>query len=176
MLTLKEAADAVGLTKPALLKAIQKGRLSATRDDKNQWQIDPAELFRVYQSPKTEDENQTEKGFQKEMDGLRRELHLKDDRIDDLKAQLADLRTDRDQWRDQARIALLACHPKPEPEARPAPPPEPQQATNQNQRRPFWAAFKGWALAGLVVLLVIIAALAGALAASSLGLLWKQPG
>ena len=80
----------------------------------NQWQIDPAELFRVYQSPKTEDENQPEKGFQKEMDGLRRELHLKDERIDDLKAQLADLRTDRDQWRDQARVVLLAYHPKPE--------------------------------------------------------------
>ena len=132
MLTLKEAAEAVGLTKPALLKSIQKGRLSATQDDKNQWQIDPAELFRVYQPPKTEDENQSEKGFQKEIDGLRRELHLKDERIDDLKVQLADLRTDRDQWRDQAWVVLLAYQSKPEPEAQPAPTPEPQhqQAAN----------------------------------------------
>ena len=48
MLTLAEAAKETGLTKPAILKAIQKGRVSATKDDKGQWLIDPAELFRVY--------------------------------------------------------------------------------------------------------------------------------
>jgi hypothetical protein len=48
MLTLAEAAKETGLTKPAIFKSIQKGRVSATKDDKGQWRIDPAELFRVY--------------------------------------------------------------------------------------------------------------------------------
>lgn len=48
MLSLTEAAKATGLTRPGLLKAIQTGRLSASKNDIGQWQIDPAELFRVY--------------------------------------------------------------------------------------------------------------------------------
>jgi hypothetical protein len=48
LLSLTEAAKATGLTRPGLLKAIQTGRLSASKNDIGQWQIDPAELFRVY--------------------------------------------------------------------------------------------------------------------------------
>jgi len=48
MLTLAEAAKQTGLTKPAIFKSIQKGRVSASKDEKGQWIIDPAELFRVY--------------------------------------------------------------------------------------------------------------------------------
>ena len=51
MLTLGEAAREVGKTKTALANAIKGGRISATRDDKGQYQIDPAELFRVYLPP-----------------------------------------------------------------------------------------------------------------------------
>ena len=51
MLTLAEAAKETGLTKPAILKAIQKGRVSATKDDKGQWLIDPAELFQFIPLP-----------------------------------------------------------------------------------------------------------------------------
>jgi hypothetical protein len=46
--TLNQAAKACHKSKSAILEAIRAGRLSAGRDDKNQWQIDPAELFRVY--------------------------------------------------------------------------------------------------------------------------------
>ena len=48
MYSLKEAAEAVGMGKPAILKAIQKGKLSAQKDAHGQWWIDPAELHRVY--------------------------------------------------------------------------------------------------------------------------------
>jgi hypothetical protein len=47
--TLNQAAKACNKSKSAILKAIRSGRLSAGRDDKNQWQIEPSELFRVYQ-------------------------------------------------------------------------------------------------------------------------------
>ena len=46
--TLGQAAKATGRSKAGLLDAIRGGRISASRDDKNQWQIDPAELHRVY--------------------------------------------------------------------------------------------------------------------------------
>lgn len=57
MLTAKQAADHTGKSKAAILKAIKTGRLSASKDDLGEWQIDPAELFRVYQSAPTENDN-----------------------------------------------------------------------------------------------------------------------
>lgn len=55
MLPISEAAALVGRTRPAILKAIQKGKLTATRDAHGRWMIDPAELTRVY--PLTETAN-----------------------------------------------------------------------------------------------------------------------
>lgn len=48
MLTLGQAAKEVNKTKTTLANAIKAGRLSATRDERGQYHIDPAELFRVY--------------------------------------------------------------------------------------------------------------------------------
>lgn len=106
LLSLKDAAEAVGLTKPALFKAIKAGRLSATKDDRNQWHIDPAELFRAYPPAKTNTETKPETSLQQEIDSLRRELHQRDERISDLRENLNDLKTDRDQWRQQATNLL----------------------------------------------------------------------
>jgi hypothetical protein len=47
--TLGQAAKAVGRTKATLQEAIKKGRISARKDDLGRYQIDPAELHRVYQ-------------------------------------------------------------------------------------------------------------------------------
>lgn len=47
-LSANEAAEAVGISKDGIIKAIKKGRISATKDDKGQWSIEPSELFRVY--------------------------------------------------------------------------------------------------------------------------------
>src|SRR3954452_5514480 len=46
--SLKQAADATGRTKPALLRAIQTGKISAKKNEMREWEIDPAELHRVY--------------------------------------------------------------------------------------------------------------------------------
>jgi len=48
-LTLGEAARQVTVTKSTLHRAIHDGRLSANRDDQGHYQIDPAELFRVFE-------------------------------------------------------------------------------------------------------------------------------
>jgi hypothetical protein len=48
MFTITESAKQCGLTRAAIHKAIKTGRLSATKNDDGNYQIDPAELFRVY--------------------------------------------------------------------------------------------------------------------------------
>ena len=54
-LTLGQAAKEAGISKPSLSAAIKKGRLSAVKNDAGVYQIDPAELFRVY--PRTGEPN-----------------------------------------------------------------------------------------------------------------------
>lgn len=46
--TLGQAARATGMSKPTIARAIQKGKVSATRGDDGAYVIDPAELHRVY--------------------------------------------------------------------------------------------------------------------------------
>ncbi len=96
--TLGQAAKATGKSKPAILDAIKSGRLSATRDERRQWQIEPAELHRVY-APVVQ-VNDTE---HKETPLNHSENALLRQQNDHLKAQLAtleavaaDLRKDRD--------------------------------------------------------------------------------
>jgi hypothetical protein len=44
---LKQAADATGKAKPTILRAIQTGKISATKNEMGAWEIEPAELHRV---------------------------------------------------------------------------------------------------------------------------------
>lgn len=48
MFTLGQAAKQAGVSKATISRAIKSGRLSAAPNDKNGYDIDPAELFRVY--------------------------------------------------------------------------------------------------------------------------------
>jgi excisionase family DNA binding protein len=112
MLTLAEAAKETGLTKPAILKAIQKGRVSATKDDKGQWLIDPAELFRVYSPTVKKEMGETQIGsFElllklKELEAklavTEKRLLDKESEIENFRAQVDDLRSERERWRIQA--------------------------------------------------------------------------
>ncbi|MEI6067946.1 MAG: hypothetical protein WCP96_11425 [Methylococcaceae bacterium] len=94
--------------------------MSAKRDTKNQWQIDTAELFRVYPAKPNTTHNehnttptehltthaQLTQILEKEQLERERERAL-------LLAQIDDLKTDRDQWRNQATM-LLTHQPEPE--------------------------------------------------------------
>jgi len=48
MHTLATAAAAVARNKTAILRAIKAGKISVTKDENGEWQIDPAELHRIY--------------------------------------------------------------------------------------------------------------------------------
>jgi hypothetical protein len=46
--SLQQTADAAGVNKSTVLRAIQAGKVSATRGEHGQWVIEPAESHRVY--------------------------------------------------------------------------------------------------------------------------------
>ena len=50
-LSANQAAKEAGKTKKTILDAIKSSRLSASKNDKGHWEIEPSELFRVF--PKT---------------------------------------------------------------------------------------------------------------------------
>ena len=50
-LSLNKAAKEAGVAKATLLDALHSGRMSAGKNDRGHWEIDPGELFRVF--PKT---------------------------------------------------------------------------------------------------------------------------
>jgi ATP-dependent exoDNAse (exonuclease V) beta subunit len=62
MLSLKQAALRVGKGKSTLQREIKAGKLSATRDEKQRYKIDPAELARVYPDDYAKHENAGEEG------------------------------------------------------------------------------------------------------------------
>ena len=131
MLTLAEAAKETGLTKPAILKAIQKGRVSATKDDKGQWFIDPAELFRVYSPAVNKELVEPHTGTldmllklketEAKLEVTEKRLLDKESEIDHFRAQVDDLRSERERWRIQAEqiTRLLSDHREKEPAKKP---------------------------------------------------------
>jgi hypothetical protein len=47
-LTLGDAARETGLAKSTIFRAIKNGKISAVKNESGEWQIEPAELFRVF--------------------------------------------------------------------------------------------------------------------------------
>jgi len=138
-LTLAEAAKSVKRTKQALAVAIQKGRISASKDANGQWRIDAAELFRVYPSAK-EDVGDA----RRHLDILPpsenteiRELQTRISALEELRrtehARAEELREERDAWRRQCEALMRALPPGKTPE-------QPAEAQNnvQSKERPWW--------------------------------------
>lgn len=100
MYSLKQAADAVGRGKPAILKAIKNGRISAKKDDNGQWQIDPAELHRVYPVAAAGNGSDTATGERqetpKESSGVAPQTEVLRERLAEKDELIADLRAERD--------------------------------------------------------------------------------
>ena len=109
-LTLRQAAKETGLTKPAILKAIQKGKVSAEKNENGHWRIEPVELFRVYPKDKPVNEgndNQLTTGNAKVNSSLQVEVKVLRERIEDKNEIIEDLRKERNDWKKQAQTLLL---------------------------------------------------------------------
>lgn len=53
-MSLREAVKFFDVSRPTLQKALKSGKVSGVQDGKGQWQVDPAELARVYQARSSE--------------------------------------------------------------------------------------------------------------------------
>lgn len=91
MLSLSQAAAETGKSKSVISRAIESGKISAKRDG-NRFEIDPAELFRVFD--RNEDKERSETN-----DWNKPEPHM-EQLIDSLKEQIRMLKDDRDHWRE----------------------------------------------------------------------------
>lgn len=103
-LSLSQAAKLTGKSKSTINRAIKTGKLSAARHEDGSYSIDPAELARAFDMEPIEGTKRRDA----EPDETR--LH---ERIEMLEAMLsrereisADLKDDRDRWRQQATALL----------------------------------------------------------------------
>ena len=127
--TLAEAAAACGVDKSTVRRAVRSGRISGTRDEGGVWRVEPVELHRVF--PLATGRTGGHTGAMP--------LHAPPDAaaatdalVAELRAVIADLRQDRDHWREQAQ--RLALPKPPEPALKPA---------DAEVRRPWWKRLVG---------------------------------
>jgi excisionase family DNA binding protein len=84
-LTLAEAAQATGLNRSTILRAIKAGKISGLRDDNGAWAVEPVELHRVFPPASAT------------VKAARQDAQT-DAMVADLRAQLTDMRSQRDAW------------------------------------------------------------------------------
>lgn len=107
-MTLKAAAEAVGMNKVTILRAIQKGKISASKDEHGEWQIDPAELHRVYPPAEQRTDSKTEQRYT---------VAALEAEIAGLKAVNELLRQEVDRWHNAATAAQARLVAPPAPPA-----------------------------------------------------------
>lgn len=99
-ISLAEAAQATGVNRTTVLRAINSGKISGQRDANGAWTVEPVELFRVF-APAQAAPKAVQQPTQADAQA--------DALVAELRAQLADLRQDRDHWRTMAeRLAIAA--------------------------------------------------------------------
>lgn len=129
--TLGEAAKATGKDRATISRAIKNGKVSAAKNAHGQWEIDPAELHRVYPSAATAPQARatgdapTRNGpatdaQQVQIEGLRAELEQVRSERDDLRRRLDEETTERREVYRQLTAVLTDQRAQPEP--RPEPP------------------------------------------------------
>lgn len=163
MLTLGQASKATGISKTAIARAASKGRLSASRNELGEYQIDPAELFRVYPPKGSEDssgdrtakQDETPKdssGLQAQLESLREERERERQQ---LTATIDDLRDERGRLlkviEEQAGAVKQLTYQPDSPPVKPEPPP-PAPVPQIEARPPvihpaYWLAFGAITLA-----------------------------
>ena len=146
-MTLAEAAVAVNMTKPGLLKAIKSGRLSAVKDANGTWKLDTAELFRVYAPANRKAETEPETP-ETEYAPAHTELAVTKAKLAAAEAMIDELKRSRDAWQAQAeRLALTTTAGKasesPVQASEPARQGEVPDEAQKPRKRGFWRSLWG---------------------------------
>ncbi|MGB3723540.1 MAG: hypothetical protein WA979_12080 [Pacificimonas sp.] len=117
-----QAATLAGVSKATISKALKSGKISYISKDKSGYQIDPAEVARVYPpkpSRKVEGERSETPVNTHENRVLEVELKAANDMRSRLEAEIEDLKTQRDKWQGQAERLLLERPAQEQTKARP---------------------------------------------------------
>jgi hypothetical protein len=151
--TLGEAAKATGKSKTSIRRALDKGRVSGTKNDSGEWVIDPAELHRVFAmvEPRNSDA-EAEAARSVTPDGtpvtaiLQARLEAAEARIADRDAVIDDLRRRLDaEAEERRRLTALLTDQRPRPEPVPVPEqplPSPQKPVEGRLAR-AWSILRG---------------------------------
>lgn len=136
-LSASKAAKAVGKSVPTITKAINSGKLSAVKLDGGGYEIDPAELFRVWPAVKGEGK-ETPKTLGQETPSetniLQVKLDAKDELLTRYQEELADMKEQRDKWQRQCEAQQRLLEP---------PKAEPVTQAPAPARRGLWARLTG---------------------------------
>jgi hypothetical protein len=127
--SLRTAALQAGTSKSTILRAIKAGRLSAGRTADGGYEIDPAELSRVY-PPTQQLAGQDATGSVAHETAIR--MAVMEAELAGLKAMVAELQQSRDGWQRQAETAQRLLT-----DARPA------AAAPPTPARPWWKRLAG---------------------------------
>lgn len=113
--TLGTAAKATGKSKTTIQRAITKGQLSADKLQNGGYSIDPSELHRVFPMVGVETVTRNPEldtsRLPDDTPSLREKLAISEAMLVREREALAEMRQDRDAWKQQA-TALLAAPPK----------------------------------------------------------------
>jgi hypothetical protein len=113
-LSLGQAAKETGLDKSTISRAIKSGKLSAERQESGRYEIDPAELFRVF-SPAAKKPDPLPTDVSQETLLEHRELHIRLEaaelRIRDKEEEIRDLRRRLDAESEELRQLTLMLLP-----------------------------------------------------------------
>jgi len=130
-MSLTEAAAAAGVNRSTLFRAYKSGRMSATRADTGQIEVDPAELFRVFPTIAAQEAEHSAMHPHAQVcatDDNALHVSALEVEVKLLREMLDAMRDDRDAWREQAGKMVAALPP-------PTPAPE--------QRRSWWRRLAG---------------------------------
>ena len=111
----KRAAELTGLSKSTIQRAMNTGKLSYELDRNNRRIIDVSELERVFGLKETEVskvESQAKEDIKRagdllEMERIKMQMKVLEEKLEVRDSQLEDMRAQRDQWQKQAQQVLL---------------------------------------------------------------------
>lgn len=127
----KEAAEAVGLSRNGIIKAIKNGRISGVKNKDGEWEIEPSELFRVYDPVVSVEGGKIgESGIQStykdtvvqtlQIELLRQKIGELERRMEDKTEVIEDLRKRLDRAaEEQAKLTALLTDERKKPEIKP---------------------------------------------------------
>jgi uncharacterized membrane protein YvbJ len=114
LLSASAAAKVAHKSKADILDSIKKGVMSASKNKRGHWEIDPSELNRVFPYAVSEpNQSQFEKPLETnlktiETNALQVEVKMLREQLDFRDEVLAELRQERDDWKVQAKTLLIA--------------------------------------------------------------------